>query len=153
MLELLEDFVDFMNAGPGIFMLLFLGAVTAPAIALLHECGHSLATKLLVGDASIHVNLLPDPRRPSGFCTYDASRATRLDTIIIALAGPAVSALGAFVAWPLYSQAASSGLWHDVCWMLLASNAGGAALNLMPLRLREGRNEGAAVFWLDGRVA
>ncbi len=150
---LIERFVEFMNATPGVPLSLLLFALTAPPVTLLHECGHALAASYRVGKAEIHLNFAPDPRRPQGLCVYDASRATRFDTVIIALAGPAASALGAFLSWSLLQHAGSDGFWRDVCSILLIANVGAVVPNLLPLRLTESRKEGAAVLWLDGRVA
>ena len=152
MTDLVQSFVDFMNGTPSLPLGLVLFVATAPLVAFLHECGHALAASYRVGEAWIKIKIVPDPRRPQGLCVYDASRATRADTVIIALAGPVASALGAFLAWALYSNAAATGLWHDVCSILLLSNVGAVVLNLLPLRLTDGRKEGAAVLLLDGRV-
>ncbi|MDQ3647009.1 MAG: M50 family metallopeptidase [Actinomycetota bacterium] len=153
MVDLIQNFVNFMNSTPGVIPSILLFAVTGAPVAFLHECGHALAAKLLVGGASIGVNLVPDPRRPQGICTYDASRASRLDTVLIALAGPAASAIGSLIVWRLYSQMGADGFWQDVFSILLIANVGAVVINLVPLRLTEGRNPGAASFWTDGRVA
>jgi hypothetical protein len=138
---------------PALFpSLILLAAASYPSV-LIHECGHALAASFRVGSAAIRINLLPDPGGAQGLCVYDASRATRTDTVIIALAGPAASALAAVVAIGLYRTAGSTGLWHDFCRGLVITNVSGALLNLLPFHLTDGRKGQRRILRSDGLVA
>jgi hypothetical protein len=81
---------------------------------------------------------------------FDASRATIRDVLLIALAGPAASLAGTVIsAWAL-SAASPPGVVHDLLWAATLTGVFGV-LNLVPLRLQEGRT--GPTFRSDGRLA
>ena len=159
----------FMESNPGFPIALLYIAIAALPVTLLHELGHAVAARrLLGGDVDVSVgstgkvaqmqlgqialaiNAFSHPGRASGAAEFDASRATARDILLIALAGPAASLAGTVLtAWAL-SAASPSGALHNLLW---AATAGGVfgVLNLVPLSYQEGR-EGPSVR-TDGRLA
>jgi Zn-dependent protease len=161
--------VGFMDAGPGLPVSLLYLAFAAIPVTLLHELGHAVAARRLLGgdvqvavgsvgkiagvrlgQVALAVNALSHPGRAGGSAEFDASRATARDILLIALAGPAASLAGTVLtAWAL-SAASPSGMLHSVLWAATFAGAFGV-LNLVPLTLQEGRD--GPPLRTDGRLA
>ena len=159
-----------MESGPGLLATLIYLAIVAPPMTLLHELGHAITARLLLGgdvqvsvgsagklaethlgQIAISVNALAHPGRAAGHAEFDASRATARDVLLIALAGPAASLAGAaMTAWAL-SAVGPSGIVHDVLWAATGYGIFCGVLNLMPISLKD-RRDGPTVR-TDGRLA
>jgi hypothetical protein len=167
---LLGVVVRFFAAMPAAGPFLVLMVVAGIPTTLIHELGHAVAARrLLGGDVGVRVgdaaplatlrmgritadiNALATPGRIAGEATVSAARATARDMLLIALAGPAASLAQFALCAPLYAAAASGGLVHDVLWMVTAGGAGTCVLNLVPLRLNEDGT--GRVIATDGRLA
>jgi hypothetical protein len=97
----------------------------------------------------MRINAFARPDRAGGLATFDASRATPRDMLLIALAGPAASLVGFVVAaWAM--SGAPHGLLRDLLWAATGDSAF-AVLNLVPLTLSERR--GGSALRTDGRIA
>jgi hypothetical protein len=167
--DLAAAFVRFMDSSPGLpLSLLYLAAAGVPVV-LLHELGHAVAARRLLGgevkvavgtagkladlrlgQLALSVNAVSHPGSAAGVAEFDASRATARDVLLIAVAGPVASLAGtALTAWAL-SAVPGPGVVFNMLW---AATAAGAAcvLNLVPLTLQERR--GGAWLRTDGRVA
>jgi hypothetical protein len=167
--DLADAIVRFMDASPGFPIGILYIAVAAMPMTLLHELGHALVARRLLGgevqvsvgtagklaqmrlgQIALSVNALSSPGRAAGVAEFDGSRATAGDVLLIALAGPAASLLGAIVsAWGL-SAGSPSGVLHDLLWATTLAGVFGV-LNLVPLTFQE-RREGPPVR-TDGRLA
>lgn len=138
--------------------------VLAGPMILWHELGHALAARTFVdGDVSVQVGLgdrwslrvgdidfrigAPSLVGIGGFCQYPAS-VTASESLLIALAGPGATLLGAGVALALLPSL--QGLLHAAAAVAAAAQVNGFILNLVPFTLadRSGR-----VFRTDGRRA
>lgn len=161
-------FVEFMDSGSSwhVMIFIFVGAIP---MTLLHELGHALAARALLdapvsvavgsygtfarlrlGEISVSLNAIASPARVGGSATFDASRATARDMLLIALAGPAASAAGLVVAALALAALPDQGIAHGVAWAAVLASAFGV-LNLIPLTLRE-RRDGPSLQ-TDGRLA
>jgi hypothetical protein len=173
LVDLLYSIADavyrFMDSGPPLVVGLLYIAIAGIAVTLLHELGHAVAARHLIGgevqvsvgsvgklaelqlgQIKVAVNALEHPSRASGVAEFDASRATARDVLLIAVAGPAASLVGTVLtAWAL-SVAPTSGVLHDLLW---AATLGGVfgVLNIVPLTLQEGRD--GPPLCTDGRLA
>lgn len=169
MYDLAYGIARFMDARPGFLVGLLYLAVAALPVTLLHELGHAVVARRLLGgevqvsigsagklaelrlgQIALLVNALSHPGRAAGVANFDASRATARDVLLIALAGPVASAVGAVLsAWGL-SACPPSGALHDVLWAATFAGIFGV-LNLVPLTFQE-RRDGPSVR-TDGRLA
>ena len=167
--NLADVILRFLNSSPGLPISLVYLAIAAIPVTLLHELGHAVtARRLLGGDVAISVgtvgqlaemrlgqialsiNALSHPGSASGVAEFDDSRATARDILLIALAGPAASLVGtAFTAWAL-SAASPSGALHGLLWAATLAGAFGV-LNLVPLTIQD-RRDGPSTR-TDGRLA
>jgi hypothetical protein len=167
--RLADAIVHFMDSSPGLPISLLCIAIAALPVTLLHELGHAVAARRLLGSdvqvsvgstgkladiqlgqIALAINALSHPGRASGAAEFDASRATARDILLIALAGPAASLVGTVLtAWAL-SAASPSGALHNLLWAATAAGVFGV-LNLVPLSFQEGR-DGPSVR-TDGRLA
>jgi hypothetical protein len=158
---------DFMNSGPGLLAMLIYSALVAIPVVLLHELGHAIAARRLVGgeveitvgtagklanirlgEVVMSINAVAHPGRPDGVARFDASRARFLDIILIALAGPAASLVGTIVTALLLSAASPDGVVHDLLWVATALGVVGV-LNIVPITFR---NRDGTTLRTDGRV-
>jgi membrane-associated protease RseP (regulator of RpoE activity) len=167
--DLAAGFESFMNSGPGFPVSLLYLAVAGIPVVLLHELGHAIAARRLLGgevkvsvgtagelaelrlgQLAVTINALSHPGSPSGMAEFEASRATARDILLIALAGPVASLAGTVLTGWALSAVTGPGVVSD---LLRAATMVGAfcVLNLVPLTL-EGRGGGT---WLrtDGRLA
>jgi membrane-associated protease RseP (regulator of RpoE activity) len=167
--DMAAAFQSFMNSSPGLPLLLIYLAVAGLPVVLLHELGHAIAARRLLGgevnvsvgtagtlaelrlgEVALTIKALSHPGSASGMAEFEASRATARDVVLIALAGPAASLAGTVLtAWAL-SAVAGPGVVSGLLWAATATGAM-CVLNLVPLTLEE-RGGGA---WLrtDGRLA
>jgi hypothetical protein len=146
-----QAILDFMNAGPSLLLTpLYILIAGVPATAL-HELGHALVARRLLGlpvdivvgttgrivqlqlgQISMSVNALASPARVGGSAMFDASRARARDILLIALAGPAASAVGVLLSLALLRTAAASGFVHDLLWASVLFGVFAVVLNLIP---------------------
>jgi hypothetical protein len=161
---------DFMKSGPGLPATLAYLTIAAVPVTLLHELGHAVVAmrrlrepvlvsvgstgqllRARVGRLTMTVNALGNPAQPGGFAAFDAARASARDIILIALAGPIASLLGAAIAAVAYSAAPTTGPWHDLLWALTFSGVGSVILNVVPFEIEQRR--GGLRLRTDGRLA
>jgi hypothetical protein len=161
--------VAFMDAGPGFPQMLLYIILAAIPVTLLHELGHALAARQLLGTPvsvavgsvgplaqlelgkiSVSLNALGSPARVAGSATFDASRARAFDILLIALAGPAASAIGLVICLALLRSSPTTGALHDLLWTCTLGSVF-AVLNLIPFTYRE-RRDGPRLQ-TDGRLA
>ena len=164
-----EAIYNFMESSPGLLGTPVCVVVAGLPVMLLHELGHALAARILLGgevqvtvgsagklaelqlgQIAVSLNALAYPGRAQGSAEFDASRAGARDVLLIALAGPAASLLGFVVALWAYSAAPDSGLLHDLLWGAIAAGLFGV-LNLIPFTLHG--KPGETPLRSDGRVA
>jgi hypothetical protein len=124
--------MDSAQAVPQALLFIALGAIP---VTLIHELGHALAERWLLGTPvsvavgsygrlgelelakiSVTLNALGSPARVAGSATLDASRARALDILLIALAGPAASFVACSSALRCLAQSPATGLVHDIIW-------------------------------------
>jgi hypothetical protein len=159
----------FMLSGPGIpvaVVYIFLGAIP---VTLVHELGHAFAARRLLdtsvdigigsfgefarvqlGEISMRVNALASPLRAAGSAEFDASDAYARDVLLIALAGPAASAIGTVVAIAALAVAPADGVIHDFVWATVLGSVFGV-LNLIPFKYQDRAN--GPVHQSDGWLA
>lgn len=161
--------MSFMDASPPFPLMLLYLALGAIPVTVVHELGHALAARRLLGtpvhitvgsvgklaelelgQISVSLNALTSPARVSGSAIFDASRARALDILLIALAGPAASAVGLLVSLALLGAAPITGFAHDVIWAATAAGVF-SVLNLIPFSFQEHR--GGPSLQTDGRLA
>lgn len=159
----------FMNSAPGFPQSLLYIALGAIPVTLLHELGHAAAARHLLGTTvsvavgsagklaafelrqiSVSLDAFGSPLRVSGSATFDASRARALDILLIALAGPAASAVGVVISLAMLHASPTTGFVHHLIW---ATTLGGtfAVLNLIPFEYQERRD--SPPLQTDGRLA
>jgi hypothetical protein len=171
--ELLYDaaqaITGFMDSSPPLPVALLCLAIAAIPVTLVHELGHAMAGRLLLGSdvevrvghagkmaelrlgqvaATVHV--LSQPGRLGGATTFDDSRARVQDVLWVAVAGPLASLAGLVLAAILLSTAPTTGLLHDLLWAAVLGGAFGV-LNLVPFAFQE-RRDGPPLR-TDGRLA
>lgn len=149
---------EFMNSGPPFAAALVWITIAAIPVTFLHELGHALAARRLLG-GRVHVkvgtagklanlrlgqieasvNAFARPDRVGGYAAFDASRATARDIAWIALAGPFASLAGTLAAALLLSAAPGTGAVHDFLWAAVACGVF-AVLNIVPFEFQERRD-------------
>jgi hypothetical protein len=164
--DAINRFAESAPPFPVVFLYIAVGAVP---VALLHELGHALAARWLLGsevevsvgsagkvaqvrlgqiDATI--NVLSHPGRAVGVASFDASRATAEQVLWIALAGPFASLAGVALTAVLLAIAPGTAIVHGFLWATFLGGVFGT-LNIVPFEFEE-RRDGPAVQ-TDGRVA
>jgi hypothetical protein len=141
-------------------------AILPPALALIHELGHAIAVRLLglpleslvVGDSDdvivrargviLRFGRSLDHRAPSGSVTFDATRATGRDIIVIALAGP----MGNLVSVPVFVAAALFAGSGEAVTACLWLGAFGSVMIGVTSLIPAGR-PGTGDLLTDGRIA
>lgn len=151
------EFARFMRARPRLPAGLLYIAVAGIPVTMLHELGHAVIARLLLGgniwvtigtagriadvrlgQIRVSINALSHPARRAGHASFSASRASARDIVMIALAGPAASLVGCgLTGWAL-SASPSSGIVHGLLWGATLGGAFGA-LNLIPFEFQERR--------------
>ena len=166
--SLAEAVTRFMASSPGLPISLLYIIVAAIPVTLLHELGHAVAARRLLGgdvqvsvgsagkiaemrlgDIAVSVNALGHPARVAGLAEFDGSRATARDVALIALAGPAASLVGTAITGWLFAST-SAGVVDDLLWAATGAGVFGV-LNLVPITFQERRNGPA--MRSDGRLA
>lgn len=166
--DAMASFVAFVDSGPSWQVVLFI-LVGAIPVTLLHELGYALAARALLdapvsvtvgshfklaqvrlGEISVSLNAIASPTRVAGSATFDVSRATARDMLLIALAGHAASAAGLVVAVLALGALPDHGIAHGVAWAAVLTSVFGV-LNLIPITLQERR--GGLDAQTDGRLA
>jgi hypothetical protein len=163
-------FDHFMKSGPPLVLALIYIAITSMPVVFLHELGHAVAARRLLG-GSVHIsagnagrvaelrmgqitasiNALSSHHQVAGYAEFDATRATARDVVLIALCGPLASLLGLLLLIPLYSAATPGTIGHGVVWAAVAMSGFLVLLNLVPLNFQDRR--GAPVERTDGGLA
>ena len=160
---------DFMLSGPGmpaVFVYIVLGAIP---VTVIHELGHAFAARRLLdtsvdigigsfgelarvqfGEISMRVNALASPLGVAGSAEFDASDAYARDVLLIALAGPAASAIGTAVAMAALAVVPGDGFIHHVVWAAVGIGVLGV-LNVIPFKYQERAN--GPVHQSDGWLA
>lgn len=163
-----EAIVEYMASGPGFFATMLYIALAWIPVALVHELGHAVAARVLLGvpvhvevgssgkvarlrvaRISMAINALADPTRVGGLAAFDDEQATVRDIVLIALAGPAASLVG-FLAGVWALGVTSGGLVRDLLWAITLGGAGACFLNLLPFVYQERRH--GPEFRTDGRI-
>jgi len=167
--ELAGTVTSFMNASPGMPAWLLYFSVALIPVTLLHELGHALAARRLLGGAvqvrvgtagrlasvrlgqiTVAVRAISHPGRIQGVAFFDATRATARDLVVVALAGPAASLLGFALALWAYASVPAVGVVHNLLWCVTLASLG-AVLNIIPFEFQERR--GGPLLRTDGLVA
>jgi hypothetical protein len=166
--QAVRGFENFMDKGPPLPVTLALIFLTAPLLSLLHELGHAgAALVLLPGRVVIRVGsskpmLVHDagrltvgyhpvmaPWRFDAVCTYEAP-SSRVETALIALAGPAASLVTGIVAASVFVRV-EPGLLHDLFGVTMAASFFTVLICLVPMTLTDStgaklRTDGATVL-------
>jgi hypothetical protein len=157
--EGLRAFQHFMDSGPGLSAWLIALPVMLPLIVFLHELGHAVVARRLLGGevlavvgseehgavrfrlAGIDFSISPlvAIAGRGGYCRYHGFPSAR-ETIAISLAGPGATALGLAVAVAALPQ--TSGLVHDLMRLTIFWSATGLLASLVPLTTTHGPNDG-----------
>jgi hypothetical protein len=164
----LRQFNDFMNTGPGLVMWLLTLAIVAPIATLFHELGHAIAARSRLegpvrirvgGDppfwqfavAGLHVRVRPIfmPFGVTGACEFDASALRAADAVVVSLAGPAASLLGAVVSAIAFGWTAQGTFLHAILWQSAVLQGLSVVLCIVPFTL----TDGGGVHRTDGWVA
>jgi len=163
--EWLEQFQMFMDRGSfaDLLLVVFLSALGAPLVVLVHELGHALAVRarglplhaLKVGDEPVvsitagsfrmELGRLLGKGEVGGYVLYDGRAATPLDALVIALAGPAANLAGAAVTGWLATAMWSSGSVAVMLWLVTLTGVWVAVANL-----RVGGEAQDPRTWSDG---
>ena len=160
----------FMRSGPGLIPGLICLAIVAVPLTLLHEWGHAVAARRLLGGSvqisvgnagrvaqlrlgqiTATINALGSPARLAGYVEFEASRARARDVLLVALCGPLASLLGFVLVIPFYSAATPGTVGHALLWAAVLWSAGGVLLNLIPFNFQERR--GGPTRRTDGAMA
>lgn len=155
--DALRGFTEFMDGGPSLPITLAIFLFTAPVLGLAHELGHALAAlvllpgrvlvqvggprPLLTGEAgrlTIAVHPLVLPWRFDAVCAYEDAPASRLETVVIALAGPAASFIVGMVSLSVYAQL-EPGLLHTVVGLIALASFFSVVVCLVPMTLTDSR--------------
>ena len=161
-------FDEAMLAAP-LWMFVLSGVIVLFPVVLAHEFGHALMARRLLpdepvkitvgsafevaelrlGELSISVNALMSPIGQAGVAEFDASRAYARDIVLIALAGPAASAVALLLSIAALAVAPAIEIARlAVCSSILLNAFG--VLNIVPLAYRNRRK--GPVHHTDGRV-
>lgn len=163
--EWLERFQMFMDRGSFADALfgLALAAAFAPLLVLVHEAGHAVAVRLrglplhglsigsdpilglTVGGFRLELGRFTGKGDVGGYVAYDGRRATPVDALVIALAGPAANLVAAVVTgWLVLTGWPEKG----VTFVLATLTVGGIWMALANLRL--GGEAQDPRTWSDG---
>jgi hypothetical protein len=162
--------VGFMDSGPPLWIALLYIAITGIPLTLLHELSHAVTAhhliggevKVSVGSAGrlaqlrlgqivLSLNALAQPGKSAGLAEFDATRATARDVLLIALAGPAASLVGAVATGWALASSSPSGVLHGLLWAATFGGLGAVVVNLIPFTFQEGRD--GPGLPTDGRLA
>lgn len=153
---ILQAFVDFMNGLPSIPYLVLISLAVEPVLVLAHELGHAVAALarlrgpvvvrvggfnplavITFGRLTLQLSPLVVPWRFAGVCAHE-SRTTRLDAMIIALAGPFASLL-AGLALGAAAHAVAPSVLHTVLFVAAFIALGSGVICLTPMTLTDSR--------------
>jgi len=128
--------------------------LTAPLLSLLHELGHAAAALVLLpgrvivrvggskplviseaGRLTVGLHPVMVPWRFDAVCAYEAP-SSRLETALIALAGPAASLITGIVAVGAFVRV-EPGFVHDLFGVMTAASFFTVVVCLLPLRLTD----------------
>jgi membrane-associated protease RseP (regulator of RpoE activity) len=163
--EWLERFQSFMDRNSlGLLVGIALAMAGTPVLVFVHELGHALAVKLrglplrhlkvgretdvivVVGGFRMELGRLAGEGDVGGYVRWDGSRATPLDVLVIALAGPLANLAGALLTGWLALRYLGATAWIPSTLALLTF--GGVGMAIVNLRAT-----GAAAdptIWSDG---
>jgi hypothetical protein len=160
--HVLRELTTFVDSGPPPWFLLLLIFVTYPVVSLVHELGHAGAALALLpgrvaitvgghqplvacdlGRMALAIHPVALPWRFHATCAYEAP-ASRVESALIALAGPAASLLTAIGLSNALARA-GAGLLHDVLWTLTFCSLGAAIVNLVPFTFTNRPSDGALI--------
>lgn len=156
--ELLRSFVDFMDGLPSIPLMLAIALATAPLLALFHELGHAVVAvsrlpgrvhvtvggedsliSFELGRIAVSLHPLVLPWRFDGVCAYETESESRVDAIVIALAGPAASLAVGISGFALVG-AVTMASWLEIFIAVASFNSVGMAIIcLVPMTLTDTR--------------
>ncbi|MBA3745933.1 MAG: hypothetical protein H0W96_00315 [Solirubrobacterales bacterium] len=106
---------------------------------------------LQLGQIKLSLHALGSLTHAAGSATFDASRARARDILLIALAGPAASAVGLLVSIAMLRASPAAGPLHDLIWTTVLGGVFAIVLNLIPFSYEEGRD--GRQNNTDGRIA
>jgi len=150
-----RGFQSFMDGGPPLPVSLALLFLTAPFLALLHELGHAVAALVLLpgrvvvqigggskpmvvseaGRLAVGFHPVMLPWRFDAVCAYEAP-SSRVETAVIALAGPAASFITGTGAVSAFVRT-ESGLLHDLLGVMTLASFFTVVVCLVPLTLTD----------------
>jgi hypothetical protein len=164
---LLQAFYDLMESQPGLPGWVLAQLIVVPLTVLLHELGHAgMAVlraqedvRLQIGggpvawrgrlsriDMAVHPLVMPAGL--GGAVSFDATRATAMDVVLVALAGPAVSLIGTVVAWTWFASTPESSWLSPLLAVAALTGLLVTVVNLVPMSIR--KRNGAVAWRTDG---
>jgi Peptidase family M50 len=164
---LLEAFQNLMDSQPGLVGWVIAQLIVLPLTVLLHELGHAAMAvvraqpdvRLEVGSGPIAwrgrlaridmaVHPLVVPAGMGGAVSFDATRASATDVLLVALAGPVASLIGTVIAWIWFASTPDDAGLASLLAVAAATGLFVTIVNLAPMSIRD-RN-GAVMWRTDG---
>jgi Zn-dependent protease len=164
---LLQAFHDLMDSQPGLVGWVFAQLIVLPLTVLLHELGHAAMAamraqadvRLEVGSGPVAwrgrlaridmaVHPLVMPAGMGGAVSFDATRASATDVLLVALAGPLTSLIGTVFAWIWFASTPDDSWLSPLLAVAALTGLLLTVVNLLPMSIRD-RN-GAVMWRTDG---
>jgi hypothetical protein len=165
--SLLQAFYDLMESQPGLPGWVAAQLIVLPLTVMLHELGHGAMAvlraqndvrlevgsgpvawrgRLLRIDMAVHPLVMP--AGVGGAVSFDATRTTATDVVLVALAGPLASLIGTVIAWVWFASAPAGSSLSTLLAVAAATGLFATVVNLIPMSVRD-RN-GAVMWRTDG---